>query len=524
MATKVKKEVEISAKDLASKTLESLTYKFKKFEGALKSVQNAAGNVARSARGIITTFGGAATAAVAAINKMATQADDLNTMANVVGLNIEAYQKLRYAAEQNDVSVESFDKSLQVLSKTMGELRNNTGTLYSRLNKTNPALLKQLRAAKDNESAFRLMMQAINKASTAQQKAYLATAAFGKSGQVLISLGNAGADAIARFEKEAEQFGLVSSQGGTAADEWGRAVVRVRKALEGVGFTIMNKVLPQLIPTVNKISEWIAQNKELIATRVVEWGNKLFNVLKSISVVMGPLIHLFSEYSGLVYILFGAKLAGLVANIVKFIVALINLTKAIKALNIVQGIWNVLCAVNPAVWLTAAVLGLSVAIVALIKHWKDIVNWFQKLIDKYPLLKKLFDYIKTVGKSIADIFKTIWKFISDIIVAAKWAVDKFSGLFGGNKTLTVEQQAAADDTLREMNILPKYSPVNSSGLQMSPLADSQIQIATSGGIRQSADINVRFDNTPPMTRIDTVSRDTNLDLEIYRGANGGTIQ
>lgn len=98
MATRVKKEVELSVKDLASKTLESLSYKFKKFEGALKSVQSAAGNVARSARGIVTAFGGVATAGVAAINKMANQADDLQTMANIVGLNVVAYQKLRYAA------------------------------------------------------------------------------------------------------------------------------------------------------------------------------------------------------------------------------------------------------------------------------------------------------------------------------------------------------------------------------------------------------------------------------------------
>ena len=45
-----------------------------------------------------------------------------------------------------------------------------------------------------------------------------------------------------------------------------------------------------------------------------------------------------------------------------------------------------------------------------------------------------------------------------------------------------------------------------------------------GGMSQSADINVRFDNLPPMTRIETVTNDTDLDLEIYRGTNGGTIQ
>lgn len=514
MATKVKKEVEISAKDLASKTLESLTYKFKKFEGALKTVQSAAGNVARSARGIITTFGGVATAAVAAINKMATQADNLNTMANLVGINIEAYQKLRYAAEQNDVSTESFDKSLQILSKTMGELRNNTGTLYSRLNKTNPALLRQLRAARDNESAFRLMMDAINKAGTAQQKAYLATAAFGKSGQALISLGNAGADAMAKFEKEAENFGLVSADGGTAADEWGRAVVRVRKALEGVGYTIMNKVLPTLIPVVNKISEWVAQNKELIADRVIEWGNKLFDVLKRIIAVMEPLVRIFSRFSGLVTILFIGKAAGLILNIVK-------LGSALKNLAVATGIFNAALWTSPITWIVAGVIALGAGIAALIYYWKDLTAWFQRMIDKYPALKRMFDGIKTWVNVVIWPLKKLYDIIVAIVDAAKWVAN----LFGGNE-LTVEQRAAANDWMTENGLVekPKYSPAYSSSLQMSPLADSQIQIATSGGIRQSADINVRFDNTPPMTRIDTVSRDTNLDLEIYRGVNGGTIQ
>lgn len=512
MATKVKKEVEISAKDLASKTLESLTYKFKKFEGALKTVQSAAGNVARSARGIITTFGGAATAAVAAINKMATQADNLNTMANVVGLNIEAYQKLRYAAEQNDVSTEGFDKSLQKLSKSMGELHRGSGTLYSALKKSNPQLLRQLRAAKDNETAFRLMMRAINKAGTAQQKAYLATAAFGKSGQELISLANVGEESMAKFEKEAENFGLVSEQGGTAADEWGRAVVRVRKALEGVGFTIMNKVLPVLTPVVNNLAEWVSQNKELIATKAVEWGTNLFNVLKNIATIMGPLVQLFAKYSELVYVLFFAKAAGLILNVIK-------LAGALKNLAVATGIFNAALWASPITWIIAGIVALTAGIVALVYHWKDLTNWFQKMIDKYPALKRMFDGIKTWAKVVIWPLKKLYEIIVAIVDAAKWVANLFS-----TPELTVEQRAAADDTLREMNVLPKYSPGMSSGLQMSPLADSQIQIATSGGIRQSADINVRFDNTPPMTRIDTVSRDTNLDLEIYRGANGGTIQ
>lgn len=401
----------------------------------------------------------------------------------------------------------------------MGELRNNTGTLYSRLNKTNPALLRQLKAAKDNESAFRLMMNAINKASTAQQKAYLATAAFGKSGQALISLGNAGAEAMARFEKEAENFGLVSADGGKAADEWGRSIVRVRKAMEGVGYTVLNKVLPSLTPVVNKISEWISQNKELIADRIIEWGTKLGAVLKNIAMAAMPLVKLFSEFSGIVTVLFYTKVAGMIMNIIKLGGALINLTKAIKALNIVQGIWNALCAVNPVVWVVAGILALIVAVKALITHWKDITAWFQKLIDKYPALKRMFEGLKTVFNGVIWPLKQIYNLIVGIVDAAKWV----SNLFSSPK-LTVEQKAQANDWLASNGLMqqPKYSPAYSSGIQMSPLANSQAHVATMG--QQSADINVRFDNLPPMTRIDTVSKDTNLDLEVYRGVNGGTIQ
>ena len=518
MATKVKKEVEISAKDMATNVLNSLTYKFKQFEGALKSVQNAAGNVARSARGIVTTFGGAATAAVAAINKMANHADDMQTMANVVGLNVEAYQKLRYAAEQNDVSVESFDKSLQYLSKTMGEMRARTGALNTRLAKTHPALLKQLRAARDNETAFRLMMDAINKAGTAQERAYLATTAFGRSGQSLISLGLIGADAMAEWEARAENFGLVTGESAELADDWGRAMVDARMAAQGLGNVLLTKVLPVLNPMIYRLADWIAENKELIATRVIEFGEKLVDVLQKIAAIAVPVVELFSRFSEIVTILFIGKAAGMILNIIKLGGALIKLAKSISIVNGVQAIWNVLCAVNPAVWIAAGIMILVVAVVALIKHWKDIVNWFQKMIDKYPMLKKVFDYLKSAGQAIVDVFKGFWNIISKIIDGFKWVWDKFSGWFGGNNKLTVEQQNNANNWLADQGLIqtPQYDP----GM----LGASQANIATMGGMsHQSADINVRFNNLPPMTRVETATSDTNLDLEIYRGANGGVI-
>jgi len=112
----------------------------------------------------------------------------------------------------------------------------------------------------------------------------------------------------------------------------------------------------------------------------------------------------------------------------------------------------------------------------------------------------------------------IWSVIEPIIDGIKWVWNKVGNIFGGKGTLTVEQKNNANNWLADQGLIqaPQYSPAS--------LGQSQANIMTMGGMsHQSADINVRFDNLPPMTRVDTVASDTNLDLEIYRGANGGVI-
>ena len=209
----------------------------------------------------------------------------------------------------------------------------------------------------------------------------------------------------------------------------------------------------------------------------------------------------------MVYALFIGKAAGLILNIIKLGGALWTLIKAVWAFN--AALWA-----NPITWIVAAIIAAIAAVALLIYYWKDITAWFQKMCDKYPAIKKLFDYIKKAGQAIVDVFKGFWKIIEPIIDGFKWVWNKFKKWFGGDSTLTVEEQQNANNWIDANINQPKYSP------NMSPIP----AVATMGGVSQSADINVRFDNMPPMTRIETVTNDTNLDLEIYRGTNGGTIQ
>ncbi len=578
MAKSVKKEVVITATDRATKTLQMVAARFSKFSAQIQSVQRQTKAIGKSIGQVSAIVGGVATAVGAGIKKISDYGDEMLTLAGIVGIPVEALQKLRYAAIQNDVSAAGFDKSLQMLSKTMGEFNTGQGTLYTRLSKSNPALLRQLKAAKGNEDAFRIMMNAINNTTDAQEKAFLATSAFGRAGQELISLANIGAEEMARWEKEAEKFGVISENDADAMDTMNKAIDRVKFAGQGLAATIASKVVPSLTPLINQLADWVAENRELIATKVSDFISQLTFMFKTLLAILTPVAKVATHFSWVLTVLFYAKLGKIALQVVTLGKTVVGLAPAfmggIKALGlftngissmsramvIVRGllgkslfnailtaattIWTAVKAVwafnaalwaNPITWIVAAIIALCGVIYLAWKNWDKITAAVQKFADKYPIVKKVFAGLKTWFNAIIAPFKILYKAIMAIIDGIKWLDEH---LFGKKRKLTVEQQIATNDWMGQNGLIqtsesPAMSPLYNaqSNSLMSPVPEydaarlnqSQISMATMGGGKQSAAINVRFDNLPTGARVDTKSTDADLDVEIYRGINGGVL-
>ncbi|WP_148257755.1 hypothetical protein [Leadbettera azotonutricia] len=156
------------------------------------------------------------------------------------------------------VSSDTLKSSLQKLNSSMGNIKNGTGTFSKYLTENNKALLASLQSANGTEDAFTLLLDAINKAPDEFPRAQLAQEAFGKSGQQLILMADAGTDGIKALREEAEHYGIISNQAAKQSEEYLDAQARLKASLEGVRNELSSALMPAMTDGLTGVAEFIA--------------------------------------------------------------------------------------------------------------------------------------------------------------------------------------------------------------------------------------------------------------------------
>jgi len=106
--------------------------------------------------------------------------DNLAKQADRIGVGVEALQGLRFAGDRSGISIDKVDAALLRFSKTVGEARLKTGTLFTILNKNDPAFLKQLTGSSGINEALTIMLDRLANTNDALDRNALASAAFGR--------------------------------------------------------------------------------------------------------------------------------------------------------------------------------------------------------------------------------------------------------------------------------------------------------------------------------------------------------
>jgi len=128
-------------------------------------------------------------------NQMGAWASELGNTAKTIGINTDQLQALDNVAALSGVSADRMAMAYERFGVNLASLKQGTGTLYTDLEKINPALVQQLSTTTSVATAWDLVAQAYAGANTAQQ-ALIARAAFGLGGaplgNVLLATANAG--------------------------------------------------------------------------------------------------------------------------------------------------------------------------------------------------------------------------------------------------------------------------------------------------------------------------------------------
>lgn len=236
-------------------------------EDKIFNLQNAA---------VVLFAGWAAKKSYEIVTNAAETADEIQKMSSVLGLSTKSFQELQFAAMRENVSSELLTTSFTKMNKSVGELQQGHGQLYASLSKNNPALLKQLKNTKSSEEAFNLLSAAVQKAPNALQKASIAASAFGRGGVEMIKLIEIGPDGIQKLRDEAQKLGIVMSDKMIQdAAAFADANDNMKTALKGLGFTIAGGLLPIMQKSIDRITTWTMNNREMVKEKSAEFFNKI---------------------------------------------------------------------------------------------------------------------------------------------------------------------------------------------------------------------------------------------------------
>ena len=331
---------------------------------ALNVIAGTSKEVAEKTKAISAVSGGLATALVGNAINSASMADDLNTLSSQTGFTVEELQKMKYASDIVDVSMDQMTGSIQKMTKQMSSGNKAFETLGVSLTDSNG----NMRDAKD---VWYDSLDALSKVQNETERDALSMEIFGKSAMDMAGIIDDGGASLKALGDEAEGLGLIMSQDMVDdANALQDSIDRMKGRTEQAFLTMGASLASSLVPAFEKVLD--------VVTKVVQWfANLDGGTQQTILVILGLIASI-------------SPLAGLISQITTVVMGLSSAFAFITSpIGIVIGIIGALIAIGVLLW----------------KNWDTIK---EKASALFSSISNTFDRIKSA--------------ISDKINSAKEAV------------------------------------------------------------------------------------------------------
>lgn len=303
-------------------------------------------------------------------------ADDLNTLSKQTGISTDELQKMQYASDLVDVSLEDITGALRKMKAKMDPANESFAALGVSVVNADGSL----RSATD---VFYDSVKALSGISNETERDQIAMALFGKSADQLAGIIDDGGAALRKYGEEAENLGLIMS-GDTldALNKTNDTIDQLKAEMSGTMAQIGADVATVLAPALKTAAEFIGKITAKLRELTPEQTETILKIVGIISVV-SPLIIL----GGKIVTGIGALISGFGA-VSGFITA--TLIPAIGGLLPVIG--SVLAAAAPFLIGGAIIAGIVAVVIYIVKHWEEIkaaaAELKEKVVEKWENLKQ----------------------------------------------------------------------------------------------------------------------------------------
>jgi hypothetical protein len=234
---------------------------------------SAFGSGLRSIGTRITGFGAALAAPLAGSLKVfAAAGDQLDKMSKRTGVSVEALSELGFAAEQSGTNLETLEKGVRTMQRTVGDATQGLSTAVDAFDALG-LTVNQLQGLSP-EQQFTLIADRLSQIADPTLRASAAMEVFGRAGSQLLPLLENGANGMAELRDQASALGLtISTEAAADAALLTDTLNILWRVLKQGVFTIGSALAPVIVDVSNRItrvvvrvSEWIKQNKALVVT------------------------------------------------------------------------------------------------------------------------------------------------------------------------------------------------------------------------------------------------------------------
>lgn len=366
-----------------------------KVEATAKKIGDTAGKVADKTKKLSTAAAGALAGLAGMAVNSAKAADELNTLSKQSGFSTDDLQKMKYAADLVDVSMEDMTGSISKMRKNMVSGSSDVQAAWSRLG---VSVTDSNGALRDSTEVWYEVLAALGQVGNETERDTLAMTLFGKSADSLAGIIDDGGAALKELGAELEATGqILSEEQLTKLNDINDAIDRIKGKAEATLETAGAKAMETLEPVMERIIEKI----DKLLTRISEMSVEDIELLGGILLIVAAI----------------SPIAGIVEGITK---AVGGVTKAIDFLL-----------ANPMVALIAAI----VLLVTLIATKGDEIQGVLQKVDDF--LQNIFakDFTEQFGvlgnvinffvSTLEAIFEPIKKIFDGII-------DFIRGVFTGD--------------------------------------------------------------------------------------------
>lgn len=370
-------------------SLEDYEKQLKNCNPALESFATKSGEVAEKTKAISGAAAGLAGALIGNAVASASAADDLNTLSQQTGFTVEELQKMKYASDVVDVSMEQMTGSVMKMTKTLSSSPQKFEELGVAIYDANGNM-------RDTNAIWYDTLDALSQVENETERDALSMEIFGKSAMDMAGIVDDGGQALKELGNEAEGLGLIMSQDMVDGANKVQDSIDLMKARTEQAFLMMGSALAEtLVPAFEKVLEAV--------TNVVTWfanldggTQKVILIVAGLIAAISPLAALFSQITTII--------SGVSAAI-SFLVSPVGLVIAGIAALIAVG---VLLYKN---WDTIKEKTTEI--------WGKVKEEFQKIVDFF---REKIDWLVDKFNAIKDAIKNAFSFSG--------IKDKVSGFFG----------------------------------------------------------------------------------------------